>query len=43
VSLKTPPRRIGAKDTRIPAAVQLARAVLPQTDDIAAALTEMAR
>ncbi|MBM2621813.1 acetoin dehydrogenase [Actinoplanes sp. LDG1-06] len=43
VPLKTPPKRVGAKDTRIPAAVQLAREVLPQTDEIAAALKAMTR
>ncbi|MBL7256228.1 alpha-ketoacid dehydrogenase subunit beta [Paractinoplanes lichenicola] len=43
VPLKTPPKRVGAKDSRIPAAVQLAREVLPQTDEIAAALKAMTR
>ncbi|WP_430781749.1 alpha-ketoacid dehydrogenase subunit beta [Actinoplanes sp. G11-F43] len=38
VPLSAPPRRIGALDTRIPAAVQLAQAVLPQTGDIVSAL-----
>ena len=41
VSLRTPPRRVGARDSRIPAAVQLARAILPQTDEIASALLEI--
>jgi pyruvate/2-oxoglutarate/acetoin dehydrogenase E1 component len=36
--LKSPPRRIGARDTRIPAAVGLAAAVLPQEDDIVSGL-----
>lgn len=38
VALSAPPRRVGAADTRIPAATQLAQAVLPQTDDVVAAL-----
>lgn len=36
--LKSPPRRVGARDSRIPAAVGLAAAVLPQDEDIAQAL-----
>ncbi|MCO8274660.1 acetoin dehydrogenase [Actinoplanes sp. TRM 88003] len=42
VSLSAPPIRVGARDSRIPAAVQLAKAILPQTDDIAAALRSLA-
>ncbi len=38
MALTAPPIRVGAKDSRIPAAVQLAKSILPQTDDIAAAL-----
>jgi pyruvate/2-oxoglutarate/acetoin dehydrogenase E1 component len=38
VPLKSPPRRVGARDSRIPAASQLAAAVLPQPQDIAAAI-----
>jgi acetoin:2,6-dichlorophenolindophenol oxidoreductase subunit beta len=41
VSLSAPPRRVGALDSRIPAAVQLAKTILPQTDDIAAALRSL--
>jgi pyruvate/2-oxoglutarate/acetoin dehydrogenase E1 component len=36
--LKSPPRRVGARDSRIPAAVGLAAAVLPQDDDIVQAV-----
>jgi acetoin:2,6-dichlorophenolindophenol oxidoreductase subunit beta len=38
VALKSPPRRVGARDSRIPAAVDLAAVVLPQDDDIEQAL-----
>ncbi|MBU2669860.1 acetoin dehydrogenase [Actinoplanes bogorensis] len=41
VSLRSAPRRVGALDSRIPAAVQLAQAVLPQTSTVAAALVEI--
>jgi pyruvate/2-oxoglutarate/acetoin dehydrogenase E1 component len=40
--LKSPPRRIGARDSRIPAAVGLAAAVLPQDDDITQGLRAVA-
>lgn len=40
-SLAAPPHRLGAKDSRIPSAVGLAAAVLPQVADIACALREL--
>ena len=40
--LDAPVRRIGALDTHVPYAPVLEDAVLPQTDDIAAALTDLA-
>ncbi|GAB3269497.1 alpha-ketoacid dehydrogenase subunit beta [Kineosporia babensis] len=43
VPLKAPPRRLGAQDTRIPAAVALAQAVLPQTAQIADALRALVK
>lgn len=39
--LVAPPRRLGLDDSRIPAAVQLAAALLPQTDQIESALREL--
>jgi acetoin:2,6-dichlorophenolindophenol oxidoreductase subunit beta len=41
VPLAAPPRRVGARDSRIPAAVQLAQAVLPQSQDVVAALRSL--
>ena len=38
VAMTSPPRRLGARDSRIPSAVQLAQAILPQTGDIVGAL-----
>ncbi len=40
--LDAPVRRIGALDTHVPYAPVLENAVLPQVDDIAAALTDLA-
>jgi acetoin:2,6-dichlorophenolindophenol oxidoreductase subunit beta len=41
VPLQAPPRRVATPDMRIPAAVDLARAVIPQTDDVVAALRHL--
>lgn len=43
VGLRVPPCRLGARDSRIPAAVGLAAAVLPHVGDIIAALRELVR
>ena len=40
-SLRAAPVRVTAKDTPIPYAAQLERAVLPQVDDLVAAVTGM--
>lgn len=39
--LTSPPRRLGLKDSRIPSAVQLAQALLPQAEDVERAIREM--
>jgi pyruvate/2-oxoglutarate/acetoin dehydrogenase E1 component len=41
VPLQAPPRRVATPDMRIPAAVELARAVIPQTSDVVAALRQL--
>lgn len=43
ISLSTPPIRIGAPDTRIPAAPTLLAAVIPNVDDIVAKLRHVAK
>jgi pyruvate dehydrogenase E1 component beta subunit/2-oxoisovalerate dehydrogenase E1 component len=43
VAMRAAPRRVGLKDTRVPAAVALAQKVLPQTPDIVAALRTVTR
>jgi pyruvate dehydrogenase E1 component beta subunit len=42
VELSSPPVRLGALETRIPAAVQLAARVLPGDDDILGAIRRVA-
>lgn len=43
VALRTPPRRLGAADTRIPAAPSLLAAVIPTVDSVVAALRDLPR
>lgn len=43
VPLKSPPRRLATPDLRIPAAVELAQAAIPQTADIVEALRKVAQ
>jgi pyruvate/2-oxoglutarate/acetoin dehydrogenase E1 component len=42
VRLDAPPRRVTTRDTRIPAAPVLARAVLPGLEDVTSAVREIA-